>query len=400
MFLELALFLLVYFPMHVCGVQVNEVCKKCNVQAKFVLNMTFNQAFEHFVPSSDHVINYEDLRPGICETTLLIHKGIIYAHKASRSLIGERKNTIYLRHKEFFKALIAQILESGQILNVTIPNLIFNLETKDNPTCLYPSSERNSGKIRAVKGLFHHSFCSPKLCDGTLLLPMSYNQNMAAMEATSKIDSICARISWNEKRSTLFWRGSNAGKVEEYAHFGWKHEDMPRKKAVEMCKARKDADVKFGFISWKTFMKHKYILALAGNTYSSLFKHALRSGACILRQDERMYEWFEPFVNKWVHYVPIRWDLSNMFSQLQWVKDNHNEAEAIGKRAQILGEALFSPQIMACYTYCNLVRYHGYLNVGFDENLLSSFMPVYSVCNSKRKKKKDCSRIEISKMMT
>ncbi|CAL6331144.1 unnamed protein product [Bathycoccus prasinos] len=157
-------------------------------------------------------------------------------------------------------------------------------------------------------------------CDGIILLPTSYNQRISAMEATRLLDERCSRVKWEKRSNKLFWRGSYAGKRDEYSMFGWKSKDLPRLKAVKLAKFRKDMDIEFGFVPWERFMRNKYILAVAGNTYSSLFKHALRSGSCILRQEERMFEWYEPFVKAWVHYVPLNWDLSDLDSKLNWMK--------------------------------------------------------------------------------
>ena len=132
-----------------------------------------------------------------------------------------------------------------------------------------------SQQIIPIKGVIHHSFCSPKLCNGTVLLPISYNQDFEAMESTKALDKKVSSIPWKNKIDKLFWRGSNAGKLQEYEYFGWNLPDLPRKHAVKMCKLHKDIDVNFGFVPWRTFMKYKYHVALAGNTYSSLFKHAL-----------------------------------------------------------------------------------------------------------------------------
>ena len=375
------------------------VRKECILKAKRDLNFTSSKAFDETssitTPTTDvDNIILSDLRPGLCETTFLVRNGKFYAHKESRSLLYKDKNTIYLRHRAFFLSSFEMLKETEKILSVKVPEIIFNLETQDNPTCRYPVTEIESGQIRAVKGLFHHSFCSPKLCNGIFLFPISYNQNFKAMEDTRKIDSHYSEIPWKSKQSKLFWRGSNAGKIKEYAHFYWKFSNLPRSKAVKMCKNRKDADVEFGFVPWKIFMKHKYILALAGNTYSSLFKHALRSGSCILRQEERMYEWFEPFLKEWVHYIPVKWDLSDLFVQLQWAKDHDKEAKEIGLRAKAIGEALFSPSLMACYIYCLLIQYHAKLRIDFkDEKLMDAFTEVRYICNSKRNKMNNCIKL-------
>ena len=373
------------------------ICRECNLDAKIHLNFTFHQAFQHssFDANVESNILLADLRPGICETTLLVHKGKFYAHKKSRSILfRNRMNSIYLRHKEFFVPLLNMLKKTKEILNVEVPEIIFNLETQDNPTCRYPKIEIESGRIRAVKGLFHHSFCSPKLCDEIFLFPISYNQNFVAMEARRKAASRSSRIPWEGREKKIFWRGSRAGKKHEYAHFDWKFSKLPRDKAVEMCKSRKDSDVKFGFVNWKIFLRHKYILALAGNTYSSLFKHALGSGSCILRQEERMYEWFEPFLKKWIHYIPVKWDLSDLFTQIQWAKDHDEEAKEISVRAKALSETLFTPKFMACYIYCLLLQYRSKLKIDLrDQKILDEFTEVYYVCNSKRDKRNECVKL-------
>ena len=309
-------------------------------------------------------------------------------------LVARRKDAVHLRHMEFFFPLLRLLKDTEDILKVKLPTLLFNLETQDNPTCRYPREELKAGELKAVKGIVHHSFCSPELCDGTTLLPISYNQNINAMRTTKGLDRKVSATPWRKRIPKLFWRGSKAGKKHEYSRFSWKYRKMPRSRAIEICSSRKDADVKFGFVPWKVFMKHKYVLALAGNTYASLFKHALRSGGCILRQEERMYEWFEPFLKEWVHYIPIKWDLSDLFVQLQWAKDHDKEAKEIGIRAKAIGEVLFSPSFMACYIYCLLIQYRAKLKIDFkDEKLMDVFTEVRYVCNSKRDKRNNCIKL-------
>jgi len=368
----------------------SDICDICTSEAQNVYNISIKEALKEPQP----FITFLDLRPGICETTFLIQDGRILAHKNSRSLLDTgQKGAVYLRHKEFLLPLLRLLRVTETTLSAKIPAIMFNLETQNNPTCRYPPSEFHSGRIRAVKGIIHHSFCSQQLCNGVTLLPISYNQEIAAMEATANLDSSSWKVPWSKKKDKLFWRGSNAGKAREYAFFGWKEKRLPRAKAVALCRSRKNIDVNFGFVPWQAFMKHKYILALAGNTYSSLFKHALRSGSCILRQQERMYEWFEPFLLEWKHYIPVSWDLSDLFSRLEWVKRNEGEAQKIAKNARDLGTALFSRQFMVCYSYCSLQRFHHSLRINFDE-VSKYFVEVKIVCNSKRGKRKDCTSLE------
>ncbi|CAL6366345.1 unnamed protein product [Bathycoccus prasinos] len=120
-----------------------------------------------------------------------------------------RGNTIHLRHGEFFFSLIQLLKNTEEILAVKLPSLIFNLETQDNPTCRYPREEVESGKVKAVRGIVHHSFCSPSLCAGTTLLPLSYNQNIVAMEATKNLDMEASKLVWNRRIRKMYWRDAS-----------------------------------------------------------------------------------------------------------------------------------------------------------------------------------------------
>ena len=370
------------------------VCSECDAYTSKVLNTSieFNKIFQKAFPP-DYRFTLSEMRPGICEATIAFVDGKFYLHNSSRTAFGNvrgEKNTLYLRHKEFFAALVDQISQTERYIKSSVQNFLFNLESQDNPSCKYPHEETRTSSIR-VKGLVHHSFCSSLLCDGIFLLPMSYNQNIRASEATRKLDSKAAQIPWNMRRKQLFWRGSNKGKMSEYQFFDWKFSEMPRQRAIRLLRKRKDSDVKFGFVPWSEFARHRYILSLAGNTYSSLFKHALRSGFCIMRQEERMYEWFEPFLEEWKHYIPVRWDLSDLLEKLEWAKANDRMAERMSKNARQLGIHLFSPKILSCYTYCGIDYFNNLADHTVDMAFIhSGFDLIEKVCSSKRDKRKDC----------
>ena len=126
----------------------------------------------------------------------------------------------------------------------TNPDLLFNFETHDNPTCKYPSSEMISQQIIPIKGVIHHSFFAHRNC---AMAQYCYQYHiikiLKLMESTKALDKKVSSIPWKNKIDKLFWRGSNAGKLQEYEYFGWNLPDLPRKHAVKMCKLHKDIDV-------------------------------------------------------------------------------------------------------------------------------------------------------------
>lgn len=61
---------------------------------------------------------------------------------------------------------------------------------------------------RAPTGVVHHSYCHPELCNGTLLMPMSYNQHIAAMISSARADD--GAPPWSKRKPVAIWRGSTA----------------------------------------------------------------------------------------------------------------------------------------------------------------------------------------------
>ena len=217
------------------------LCSECSIRVSKVLNTSidFDEVFKQMFPL-DYNFTLLEMRPGVCEATMAFVNGTFYVHTLSRSHAharGDNADTLFLRHKEFFYALLKQLLETEKIMNAKIPNFLFNLETQDNPTCKYPREEMRDPLKNIVKGVIHHSFCSPELCDGILLLPMSYNQNIDALEATKKLDSKASKIPWKVRNKKIFWRGSKKGKTSEYRYFDWRYSEMPRGSTSRMTSA-------------------------------------------------------------------------------------------------------------------------------------------------------------------
>ena len=103
-----------------------------------------------------------------------------------------------------------------------------------------------------------------------------------------------------------------------------------------------------------------------------------------------MYEWFEPFTQEWIHYVPVKWDLSDLFSQLKWARANEEKSIEISKNAHKLGLSLFRPEFMACYSYCLLKQFHSKLQLDDIRNKDHTFDDVTMVCDRKRGKQNNC----------
>ena len=45
-------------------------------------------------------------------------------------------------------------------------------------------------------------------------------------------------------------------------------------------------------------------------------------------------EWYEDGLLEWVHYVPVAYDLSDLFEKIRWAKDHDEESEKIAKEGR------------------------------------------------------------------
>lgn len=166
-----------------------------------------------------------------------------------------------------------------------------------------------------------------------------------------------ARIRWEDKQFKAIWRGaSTGGNYEPTRGFrlcppvpfeqGEPHySKFHRQKLVGLCKNNSDCDAKFSKYSQCSpqnceAMRQEYgeisciqmdnqainkiIIDIDGNTYSRRFPYLMATGSVILKVAA-----FEDIgtvpAEPWVHYLPVKMDLSNFNEVLDWAKNNDKE---------------------------------------------------------------------------
>ncbi|XP_041936970.1 protein O-glucosyltransferase 1 isoform X1 [Alosa sapidissima] len=148
-----------------------------------------------------------------------------------------------------------------------------------------------------------------------------------------------AQWPWKKKRSKGFFRGSRTsaerdplillsrGQPElvdaEYTkNQAWKSEKdtLGRPPAKE--------------ISLVDHCEYKYLFNFRGVAASFRLKHLFLCGSLVFHVGEEWLEFFYPQIRPWVHYIPVKQDLSDARDLLQFVKENDNVAEVIAKRGE------------------------------------------------------------------
>jgi hypothetical protein len=156
---------------------------------------------------------------------------------------------------------------------------------------------------------------------------------------------------WETRKPMVFWRGACSGNFAPNRFL--------RAKVVETLFNNPRCDVKlirkwnenatipeayFGDpVSMQTFLHHQYILIIDGNGISSSHTWVFASGAVpILISNSAC--WFMRHMTPFQHYVPVKYDLSDIHEILHWLFQNPVKAQQIAEQAYLRAQTVFSPE--------------------------------------------------------
>lgn len=80
--------------------------------------------------------------------------------------------------------------------------------------------------------------------------------------------------------------------------------------------------------------KYKYVLDIGGNGYSGRLSYLLFSNRPLLFVERDHVQYFVKDLEPYVHYVPVKRDLSDLIDQIKWIKNNEAKCKEIARNAQ------------------------------------------------------------------
>jgi hypothetical protein len=93
--------------------------------------------------------------------------------------------------------------------------------------------------------------------------------------------------------------------------------------------------------------KYSILIDIEGVGYSGRLKHLLWSHRPVLLVDRPHKEYFFEFLQEWVHYIPIKRDLSDLVEKTKWCLDNYDKALKIAENAYEFSKIYLTRD--ACY---------------------------------------------------
>ena len=88
------------------------------------------------------------------------------------------------------------------------------------------------------------------------------------------------------------------------------------------------------YLSMEQQSKYKFILHVPGNVCAFRLTKELSCGCCILLVKSKYYLWYFGLLKPWIHYIPIKEDLSDLSEKIKWCQDNNEKCKQIAENAK------------------------------------------------------------------
>jgi hypothetical protein len=186
------------------------------------------------------------------------------------------------------------------------------------------------------------------------------------------------QCSWKQKIEKVVWRGTTTGSPHSGFYSPANFRDFPRTKLIEISLAHPGiVDARFtklcqgaelfaselskytgNFMTIQEHIPFKYQILVDGNTCA--FSRAywqLLSNCVMLKQQTNHIQWYYGGLQPYVHYIPVKEDLSDLLPQVQWAKNHDTKARRISKNATAFAKENLTREEAFKYLYHLFTEY-------------------------------------------
>jgi hypothetical protein len=150
-----------------------------------------------------------------------------------------------------------------------------------------------------------------------------------------------ASIPWEEKREFAIWRGGLTKAIrKDLCLLSLKYPEYlearfsSRPLCEKACRELDEQGLMGDRISWEEYMRCKYLPYIDGVMCAApALQWRLLSGSLTFKPDSEEIQWFYRALQPYVHYVPVKRDLSDLIEQIDWAKSHDREAKKIAENA-------------------------------------------------------------------
>ncbi|NGX64102.1 MAG: hypothetical protein KR126chlam6_01527 [Candidatus Anoxychlamydiales bacterium] len=186
------------------------------------------------------------------------------------------------------------------------------------------------------------------------------------------LDSICKaalHLSWSQKQSLAFWRGTTTGfldieKNERYkvVKLAKRYPQLIDANFSNICQLSDDNQKylieNFGVknnISPIEQLKYKYLISIDGNAFGGSFFWQLFSNSVILKNKSSYLEWYYSGLKSDKHFMEFDSD-KDLIAKIHWLKDNDKQAQKMSQNANIFANDHLCNESLVAYIYKLLTK--------------------------------------------
>ena len=97
---------------------------------------------------------------------------------------------------------------------------------------------------------------------------------------------------------------------------------------------------------------YKYILSIEGNVAQFRLSLELSFNSVILLVKSDQYIWYQPMLRPWIHYVPVKADLSDLMDKIHWCKTHDEKCKTIASNAMDFYKKYINEKSVYDYMEC------------------------------------------------
>lgn len=83
---------------------------------------------------------------------------------------------------------------------------------------------------------------------------------------------------------------------------------------------------------------YKYLINIDGHVSAYRLSLELQSGSCILMVESKYRLWYKHMLKPYIHYIPIKSDLSDLIEKVKWCKNNDEKCKRIASNAKLFAD--------------------------------------------------------------
>lgn len=301
------------------------------------------------------------------------------AHRFCRFRIRGRR----LLHCDFSKSGHTALLDAMRaalhvlLVIAPLPNIDFLVNT-DEFFCVAESHMQNLSVPVLVQA-------QPEGCGG-VLVPWWANTQLAWTRLyASRMQATRLRHPWVDREPLLFWRGSDTGcllpggcergrcNCSQWTRSTWP--TFPRSRLVLFSTLVPDRiDARYTkstvhldceetydslglrldeIVAPEAHASKKFLAYIDGTSFSDRMYWLLHSGSLVFRAESQLHVWLDGGLRPWVHYVPVRENLTDLIDRLDWARGHDSRAAEIA--AEAVRFAAEEVSLEGCLLYLLLV---------------------------------------------